>query len=96
MKLKTKYILRTVADKTVAIAIEQAGEATDGVITLNETGAFIFSLINEGADFDTVTEKFFEEYDVTKEDALKAVENFVEYLKNSDLLEDDGQKTMKI
>ena len=96
MKLKTKYILRTVADKTVAIAIEQAGEATDGVITLNETGAFIFSLINEGADFDTVTEKFFEEYDVTKEEALKAVENFVEYLKNSDLLEDDGQKTMRI
>ena len=96
MKLKTKYILRTVADKTVAIAIEQAGEATDGVITLNETGAFIFSLITEGADFDTVTEKFFEEYDVTKEEALKAVENFVEYLKNSDLLEDDGQKTMRI
>lgn len=96
MKLKTKYILRSVADKTVAIALEQGGEATDGVITLNETGAFIFSLINDGADFDTVTEKFFDEYDVTKEEAVKAVENFVEYLKNADLLEDDGQTKMKI
>lgn len=96
MKLKTKYILRSVADKTVAIAIEQGDEKTDGVITLNETGAFIFSLINEGADFDTVTEKFFAEYDVTKEEAVKSVENFVEYLKNSDLLEDDGQTKMKI
>ena len=96
MKLKTKYIIRSVADKTVAIALEQGGEATDGVITLNETGAFIFSLINDGADFDTVTEKFFEEYDVTKEEAVKAVENFVEYLKNADLLEDDGQTKMKI
>ena len=95
MKLKTKYILRSVADKTVAIALEQGGEATDGVITLNETGAFIFSLINDGADFDTVTEKFFDEYDVTKEEAVKAVENFVEYLKNADLLEDDGQTKMK-
>ena len=95
MKLKTKYILRTVADKTVAIAVEQGDEKTDGVITLNETGAFIFSLINEGADFDTVTDKFFDEYDVTKEEAVKAVENFVEYLKNSDLLEDDGQTKMK-
>ena len=96
MKLKTKYILRSVADKTVAIALEQGGEATDGVITLNETGAFIFSLINDGADFDTVTEKFFDEYDVTKEEAVKAVENFVEYLKNADLLEDDGQTKMKL
>lgn len=96
MKLKTKYILRSVADKTVAIALEQGGEATDGVITLNETGAFIFSLINDGADFDTVAEKFFDEYDVTKEEAVKAVENFVEYLKNADLLEDDGQTKMKL
>ena len=96
MKLKTKYILRTVADKTVAIAVEQGDEKTDGVITLNETGAFIFSLINDGADFDTVADKFFDEYDVTKEEAVKAVENFVEYLKNSDLLEDDGQTKMKL
>lgn len=96
MKLKTKYILRSVADKTVAIAVEQGDEKTDGVITLNETGAFIFSLINDGADFDTVTDKFFDEYDVTKEEAVKVVENFVEYLKNSDLLEDDGQTKMKL
>ena len=96
MKLKTKYILRTVADKTVAIAVEQGDEKTDGVITLNETGAFIFAQINDGADFDTITDKFFDEYDVTKEEAVKAVETFVEYLKNSDLLEDDGQTKMKI
>ena len=96
MKLKTKYILRSVADKTVAIAVEQGDEKTDGVITLNETGAFIFSLINDGADFDSVADKFFDEYDVTKEEAVKAVENFVEYLKNSDLLEDDGQTKMKL
>ena len=96
MKLKTKYILRKVADKTVAIAVEQGSEATDGVITLNDTGAFIFTQINEGNDFDTIVDKFFDEYDVTKEDAVKAVEAFVESLKNSDLLEDDGQTKMKI
>ena len=56
MKLKSKYILRTVADKTVAIAIEQGNEKTDGVITLNDTGAFIFAQINEGNDFDTIVE----------------------------------------
>ena len=96
MKLKAKYILRTVADKIVAIAIEQGGNDTDGVITLNETGAFIFSKINEGADFDSILEAFLKEYDITKEEAAKAVSDFVEYLKNANLLEDDGQKTMKL
>ncbi|MBQ1186495.1 MAG: PqqD family protein [Clostridia bacterium] len=95
MKLKTKYILRSVADKTVAIALEQGDEKTDGVITLNETGAFIFSRINEQADFNSIVEDFFNEYDVTREEAEKAVSSFVETLKNSELLEDDGQKKMK-
>ena len=96
MKLKTKYILRSVADKTVAIALEQGDEKTDGVITLNETGAFIFSRINEQADFNSIVEDFFNEYDVTREEAEKAVSSFVETLKSSELLEDDGQKKMKI
>ena len=95
MKLKTKYILRSVADKTVAIALEQGDEKTDGVITLNETGAFIFSRINEQADFNSIVEDFFNEYDVTREEAEKAVGSFVETLKSSELLEDDGQKKMK-
>ncbi len=95
MKLKAKYILRTVADKTVAIAIEQGNKETDGIITLNETGAFIFTRINNGADFNSIVEDFLKEYEVTSAEAEKAVRDFVEYLKNADLLEDDGQKTMK-
>ena len=88
MKLKAKYVLRTVADKTVAIAVEQGGEKTDGVITLNDTGAFIFGLINSGEDVSAVVEKFYAEYDVSKEEAQKAVDAFVENLKNSGLLEE--------
>ena len=95
MKLKAKYILRTVADKTVAIAIEQGNKETDGVITLNETGAFIFTRINNGADFNSIVEDFLKEYELTPAEAEKAVRDFVEYLTNADLLEDDGQKTIK-
>ncbi len=88
MKLKNQFILRTVADKTVAIAVEQAGEKTDNVITLNSTGAFIFDLVNKGADREQIVENFFKEYDVTKEEAAAAVDGFVANLKASGLLED--------
>ena len=96
MKLKNKYILRPVADKTVAIAIEQGDEQTAGVITLNETGVFIFSRINEGQDFNSIVDAFLEEYDVSAEESTKAVGDFVEMLKANNLLEDDGQTKMKL
>ncbi len=88
MKLKNKYVLRTVADKTVAIAVENAGEQTEGVITLNETGAFIFGKLNEGVDVAEIAESFFKEYDISKTEAEKAVAAFMENLKASGLLED--------
>ena len=88
MKLKNQFILRTVADKTVAIAVELEGEKTDNVITLNSTGAFIFDLVNKGSDRDQIIAAFFKEYDVTKDEAAAAVDNFIESLKNSGLLED--------
>jgi reverse gyrase len=86
MKLKNKYVLRNVADKTVAIAVENSDEKTEGVITLNSTGAFIFGLVNEGMEEKEIIDKFFEEYDVTKEEAEKAVSAFVESLVKSGLM----------
>ena len=86
MMLKNKYILRTVADKTVAIAIENGNEKTENVLTLNSTGAFIFGKINDGADKDAIVSAFFDEYDVSKDDALKAVENFIAGLEKAGLL----------
>lgn len=86
MKLKNKYILRTVADKAVAIAVENGDEKTEGVITLNSTGAFIFALLNDGADIDEIAAKFFEEYDVTKDEATQTVKTFCDNLEKAGFL----------
>ncbi len=86
MMLKNKYILRSVADKTVAIAVENGNEKTDNVLTLNSTGAFIFAKINEGAEKDAVVTAFFDEYEVTREEAAEAVDSFIEGLNKAGLL----------
>ncbi len=86
MMLKRKYILRTVADKTVAIAAENGNEKTENVLTLNSTGAFIFGKINDGEEKDAIVSAFFDEYDVTKEEAAKAVDAFIESLDKAGLL----------
>lgn len=88
MKLKNTYVLRTVADKTVAIAVDKDGEKSDSVITLNSTGAFIFDLVNKGSDKEEICESFFKEYDVSKEEAQKAVDSFIDNLIKSGLAEE--------
>ncbi len=87
MKLKNKYVIRNVADKAVAIAVENDGEKTDGVITLNGTGAFIFGLVNDGLDRDAIVAKFFSEYDVTRDEAAQSVDGFLAELLSSGLAE---------
>lgn len=87
MKLKNKYVIRNVADRAVAIPVENGTEQSDGVITLNSTGAFIFSLVNDGVCEEEIAARFFEEYDVTKQEAKKAVSDFAESLKQKGLLE---------
>ena len=86
MKLKNKYILRSVADKMVAIAIENSDEKTDGVITLNSTGAFIFGLVNEGLEKEEIISRFYGEYDLSREEAEQAVNAFIENLEKANLL----------
>lgn len=88
MKLKNTYVLRTVADKTVAIAVDKDGEKSDSVITLNSTGAFIFNLVNKGSDKEDIYESFFKEYEVSKEEAQKAVDSFIDNLVKSGLAEE--------
>ena len=88
MKLKNQYVVRKVADKAVAIAVEKEGEKTDGIITLNGTGAFIFGLVNEGLDRDEIVAKFFGEYEVTREEAAQSVDGFLAELLASGLAEE--------
>ena len=86
MQLKNKYILRPVSDKVVAIALEQGDQQTDNVITLNSTGAFIFGLVNDGAEKEEIVKKFFAEYNVTKSEAEEAINDFIENLSKAGLL----------
>ena len=87
MKLKAKYILRTVADKIVAIAIEQGGNDTDGVITLNETGAFLWKLLEQDTNVDEMTAALLNEYEADEETARADILAFCDRLDEVGILE---------
>ena len=86
MKLKDGFILRKVAGKTVVLP---GGEAVDLnlMITLNETGAFLWERLNEEASEDALVNALLGEYDVDEETACKAVADFVAKLNANGFLE---------
>lgn len=77
MKIKAGLVLYEVAESYVVVP---AGEETldfNGMVTLNETGAFLWKRLEQGCDQAQLVEALLEEYEVSREQAQQSVERFV-------------------
>ena len=85
MKLKDGFTLRTVAGETVVLPA--AGVTNfDMMITLNDTGKFLWERLTVGAEETDLVSALLAEYDVTEELAAQSVAAFVARLKELDFL----------
>ncbi len=87
MKIKDNFILRKVADSYVVVPVGKQTLDFNGIINLNETGAFLFRLLQNGADRDVLVEKLLEEYEVDRPRAQADIDKFLERVKEADVLE---------
>ena len=85
MKLKDGFILRTVAGETVVLPAAGVTDF-DMMITLNDTGKFLWERLTIGAEEAELVQAVLAEYDVTEEVAAKSVAAFVSRLKELDFL----------
>ena len=87
MKIKEDFLLRKVADSYVVVPVNQMTLDFNGIINLNETGAFLFDLLQNGAEREELISKLLEEYEVTSEKATTDVDIFINKVKEADILE---------
>ncbi|MBQ3987675.1 MAG: PqqD family protein [Ruminococcus sp.] len=87
MKIKKDFILRKVADSYVVVPVGKLTLDFNGIINLNETGAFLFGLLQEGAEKEELLRKMLEEYDVTPEKAAADIDVFLKKAEEADVLE---------
>ena len=80
MKLKENFLLRQVADTWVVMPIGQEMLDFNGMLTLNETGAFLWKKLQEGADLEGLVTALTAEYDVPAEIARADAQEFCEKL----------------
>ncbi len=84
MKLNGKYVLREVAGQTIVLPADAVN--LDAMITLNETGAFLWKLLEEQTDVDALVQAMTEEFEVDETTARAHIEAFVKKMKELDLL----------
>ena len=86
MKIKEGFILRKVGTQYVAAATGKVSENFNGIIRLNESGAFVFRQLQEGATAEELAARLLEEYDVDEAAARQDVDRFLAALKEADAL----------
>lgn len=85
MKIKSDFILREVAGENVVIFLNP--EFSDKIVTLNSTGAFLFSLLSEDRDREFLINSLLSEYDIDKETAACDVDRFLDCLNSFGAIE---------
>ncbi len=87
MKIKDGFILRQVAGSYIVIAV--GGDSVDfnGMITVNETGAFLWEKLTEGATEAELLGAMLDEYEVDEATAKADIAEFLNLLEDGKLLE---------
>ena len=86
MKIKEGFLLRKIADLHVVVPIGEASMDFNGVITLNESAAFLFGQLQGDITRETLLERLLEEYEVERETALLDIDAFFSHLREANLL----------
>ena len=87
MKLKYSFVVREIGGNPVAVAVGQDNAKFHGMVKMNHSGAFIFGMLQDGVkDAEEIIEAVMKEYDVSEENAKPLVMDFVEQMRQGDLL----------
>lgn len=86
MKIRDTYILRSVAGQNIVVSVG-AEVNFNSIISLNETGKFLWENLTEENTAEGLVSALLNEYDVDKQTAERDVTAFIEKLNANNILE---------
>lgn len=89
IKTKKGFMLRSVADRHVVVAIGKASIEFNGLITLNDTGAYVWEKLSKGTTYDELLKEMLADYDVDEKTAREGIDTFLETARGANLLDED-------
>lgn len=86
MKIKPGFIIKTIGLRYMVLPIDAQALHFNGIMTLNKSGKRLFEALETEQTLESLTQLLMDHYEVSFEDARKDVIQFVETLKEKDLL----------
>jgi len=78
MRIKKEYVLKRIGKELIVVPIKNEAIRFNGIITVNETGAFLFTLLQEEElSKNELVMKVLDKYEVDESLASNDIENFI-------------------
>ena len=87
MKINDNFILRQVAGSWIFLSVADKTVDFNGMLTLNETGLLLWRLLEKESSREALAQALTDEYEVTYEQALADVDEYLDYLERVGCLE---------
>lgn len=87
MKIKDGFILRTVADTHIVVAVGKQSKSFNKMIKLNDSAAFLWRLLESQRTAQELASELVAEYGIDMQQALADAEAFAAALKEAGLLD---------
>ena len=88
MKIKAGFMLRSVAGQNVVVPVGTAAIDFNGMINLNESGAFLWKTLEGGATEAELVSALLAEYDAPEDIARADVAAFIKKMKEANLIDE--------
>lgn len=88
MKIKKGFALRNIAGCEIVVPVGAASDSFNGMITLNDSAAFFWSLLQKDTTVDEMVEKTLSEYEIDGDTAKKDIEAFIATLRENNILDE--------
>lgn len=88
MNIKDNFVLRDIAGDFVLVPVGKTAVDFGGLIMLNESGALLWREIEKNNDIsrEELADALCAEYEIDRETAMNDIDEFVEYMVQSDVL----------
>ena len=80
-------MLREAAGETVVVPFGEEALNFQGIISLNETGAFLWKQLEQSCEVDTLVKALLNEYEIDEDTANNDVNDFVEKVRKAGVLD---------
>lgn len=86
MKISEGFVLKNIADSFVVVPVGENLVDFSAMITINETGAFIWNQLEKGTDIDSIVSSMCAEYDIDEDSARIDAMEFIKILEENKVI----------